>query len=51
MIAEAKAAYEQAIRIRPNFAIAHGNLASCFYDEGNMEMAVKYVLRVSLTMR
>jgi tetratricopeptide (TPR) repeat protein len=27
--------------LRPSFAIAHGNLASCFYDEGNMEMAVK----------
>ncbi len=42
-LAEAKRAYEEAIRLRPNFAIAFGNLASCFFDEGNMDMAVKCV--------
>lgn len=37
---EAKATYQEAIRLRPDFAIAHGNLASCFYDQGNYRRAI-----------
>ncbi len=44
MLAEAKSAYQEAIRLRPDFAIAHGNLASCFYDEGDMKTAVRCVI-------
>ncbi len=40
-LADAKAAYQEAIRLRPDFAIAHGNLASCYYDEGDMKTAIK----------
>lgn len=42
-LGEAKAAYVEAIKLRPAFAIAHGNLASCYYDEGDMVTAVKCV--------
>ncbi len=43
LLADAKAAYQEAIRLRPDFAIAHGNLASCFYDEGDMKTAIRCV--------
>lgn len=33
--------YQGAITIRPDFAIAHGNLASCFYDKGDLDAAIK----------
>ncbi len=45
LLADAKAAYQEAIRLRPDFAIAHGNLASCFYDEGDMKTAIRWVGR------
>ena len=30
-----------ATALRPDFAIAHGNLASCFYDEGDLPGAIR----------
>ncbi len=37
---EAISAYLQAIRLRPDFAIAHGNLASLYYEQGQLEQAI-----------
>jgi hypothetical protein len=33
--------YEGAIAIRPDFAIAHGNMGSCQFDLGNVDAAIK----------
>ena len=40
-LAEAKRAYKRATALRPDFAIAHGNLASCLYDEGDLKAAIR----------
>lgn len=32
---------KKAIELRPDFAIAHGNMASCHFDMGDMNSAVK----------
>jgi tetratricopeptide (TPR) repeat protein len=37
---EAITSYLQAIRLRPDFAIAHGNLASIYYEQGQLEQAI-----------
>lgn len=34
MIHDAMQCYQTAIKLRPDFAIAYGNLASCYYDCG-----------------
>ena len=39
---EAKKSYLEAIRIRPDFAIAWNNLAGVFKDEGDLETSVAY---------
>ena len=49
-LAEAKRAYKRATALRPDFAIAHGNLASCLYDEGDLKSAIrqyKHALQLS----
>ncbi|CAN0348796.1 unnamed protein product, partial [Ectocarpus sp. 8 AP-2014] len=33
--------YQTAIKLRPDFAIAYGNLASCYYDCGCQDLAIK----------
>jgi protein O-GlcNAc transferase len=35
-----KVSYETAISLRPDFAIAHGNLASCYYDMRDYDKAI-----------
>ena len=37
----AKQAYLTALQLRPNFAIALGNLGSVYYEEGSMEDAIR----------
>lgn len=39
---EAKRCYMEAIRIRPEFAIAWSNLAGIFKDQGDIETALNY---------
>lgn len=34
MVHDAMQCYQTAIKLRPDFAIAYGNLASCYYDCG-----------------
>lgn len=34
LIQDAMQCYQTAIKLRPDFAIAYGNLASCYYDTG-----------------
>jgi len=41
LIDEAMSEYKKAVELRPDFAIAHGNLASCYYDQGQLPLAVK----------
>ncbi len=38
---DAIASYRSAIKLRPDFAIAHGNLGSCYYDIGDHAAAIK----------
>jgi protein O-GlcNAc transferase len=41
LLHDAIACYQQAIKLRPDFAIAHGNLGSCYYDLGDFTQAIK----------
>ncbi len=41
LIQDAIACYQAAIKLRPDFAIAHGNLGSCYYDLGDYTSAIK----------
>ncbi|OIT21173.1 putative udp-n-acetylglucosamine--peptide n-acetylglucosaminyltransferase sec [Nicotiana attenuata] len=37
---EAIVRYQRALQVRPDYAMAFGNLASVYYEQGNMEMAI-----------
>jgi len=41
LVQDAIASYKSAIKLRPDFAIAHGNLGSCYYDIGDYAAAIK----------
>jgi tetratricopeptide (TPR) repeat protein len=41
LVQDAIASYRSAIKLRPDFAIAHGNLGSCYYDIGDHAAAIK----------
>jgi tetratricopeptide (TPR) repeat protein len=41
LLLKALTCYEGAIAIRPDFAIAHGNMGSCQFDLGNVDAAIK----------
>lgn len=32
---------QMAIKLRPDFAIAHGNLGSCYYERGEIDAAIR----------
>jgi Flp pilus assembly protein TadD len=38
---EARAAFTRAVQLRPSDSAAHGDLAACLYDEGDMRGAVE----------
>jgi protein O-GlcNAc transferase len=39
-IDEALTSYETAIKLRPDFAIAHANVGACYYDSGDIPKAI-----------
>jgi tetratricopeptide (TPR) repeat protein len=39
-VEEAIWAYENAIRLRPDFAVAHANIGACYYERGDIPAAI-----------
>ena len=45
--AEARACYQEALRLRPGFGLAHNNLGALLFQEGELEEATRH-LRAAL---
>ena len=39
---EAIMCYQRAIQLRPDYAIAYGNLPSVYYEQGQMDLAIMH---------